>query len=49
MHFVVSFFFALLGFELMAYTLGHSTSPFFVLGIFKIVSHELFAWAGFEL
>jgi hypothetical protein len=37
-----------LGFELRAYTLNHSTSPFFVLGIFKIGSHGLFAWAGFK-
>jgi hypothetical protein len=26
------------GFELRAYTLNHSTSPFFVLGFFKIGS-----------
>jgi hypothetical protein len=32
------FFFAVLGFELRAYTLSHSTSPFFVLDIFKIGS-----------
>jgi hypothetical protein len=41
-------FFAVLVFELRAYTLSYSTSPFFVLGIFEIGSHELFAWAGFE-
>jgi hypothetical protein len=35
-----------LGLELRAYTLSHST--FFVMGFFKIGSHELFAWAGFE-
>jgi hypothetical protein len=23
--------------------------PFFLMGIFEIGSHELFAWAGFEL
>jgi hypothetical protein len=28
----------------MLYHLGHSTSPFLVLGIFKIRSLELFAW-----
>jgi hypothetical protein len=28
--------------------LSHSASPFFGLGILKIGSHELFAWAGFE-
>jgi hypothetical protein len=38
-----------LGFELRAYTLSHSTSPFFVMDFSKIGSHELFAWAGFEL
>jgi hypothetical protein len=37
-----------LGFELRAYTLSHSTSPFFVMGFFKISSHELLAQAGFE-
>jgi hypothetical protein len=39
------FFFAVLGFELMAYTL----SPFFVKGFFEIESCKLFAQAGFEL
>jgi hypothetical protein len=29
-----------LGFELRAYTLSHSTSPFFMLGIFEIGSHR---------
>jgi hypothetical protein len=28
--------------------LSHSTTPFFVIGFFKIGSHELFAWVGFE-
>jgi hypothetical protein len=28
------FFFAVLGFELRAYTLSHSISPFFVMGFF---------------
>jgi hypothetical protein len=32
-----------------AHTASHSTSPFFVMGIFKIESHEIFAWAGFKL
>jgi hypothetical protein len=32
-----------LGFELRAYTLSHSTSPFFFIISFKIESHELFA------
>jgi hypothetical protein len=42
------FFFAVLGLELRAYTLSHSTSPIFVMGFFEIGSHELFAQAGFE-
>jgi hypothetical protein len=42
------FFLAVLGLELRAYTLSHSTSPFLVMGFFEIGSHELFAWAGFE-
>jgi hypothetical protein len=40
-----------LGFELRAYTLSHSTSPFFfffVKDFFEIGSRELLAWAGFE-
>jgi hypothetical protein len=37
------FFFVVLEFELRAYTLSHSTSPF------EIRSRELFAWAGFKL
>jgi hypothetical protein len=37
-----------LGFELRAYTLSPSTSPFFCEGFFKIGSHELFARTGFE-
>jgi hypothetical protein len=43
-----SFFPGNTGFELKAYILGHSTSPFFVMAIFEIGSHELFAQAGFE-
>jgi hypothetical protein len=42
------FFFVVLGLELRAYALSHSTSPFFVMGVFEIGSQELFAWAGFE-
>jgi hypothetical protein len=38
-----------LGLELRAYTLSHSTGPFFVMGFFEIGSWELFAQAGFEL
>jgi hypothetical protein len=40
--------FVVLGFEFRAYTLNHSTSPFFVLGVFEIGSCELFAEAGFK-
>jgi hypothetical protein len=42
------FFFAVLGLELRAFTLSHSTSPIFVIRFFEIGSGELFAWAGFE-
>jgi hypothetical protein len=41
-------FFAVLGLELRAYTLSHSTSPFFVMGVFEIGSHKKFAWDGFK-
>jgi hypothetical protein len=44
--FVCLFVFAVLGFELRAYNLSHSTSLFFVLG-FCQRGCELFAWAGF--
>jgi hypothetical protein len=40
--------FAVLGFELRAFTLSHSTSPIFVMDFFEIGSRELFARAGFE-
>jgi hypothetical protein len=36
-------FFAILGLELRAYTSRHSTSPIFVMGLFKIGSPKLFA------
>jgi hypothetical protein len=43
------FFFVVLGFELKAYTLNHSTSPpFFLIDFLEIVSHKLFAQAVFE-
>jgi hypothetical protein len=42
-------YFAVLGLELKAYTLSHSTSPFFVMGFYEMGSHKLFAQAGFEL
>jgi hypothetical protein len=42
------YYFVVLGFELRAFTLNHSTSPIFVMGFFEIRSHEPFAWAGFE-
>jgi hypothetical protein len=41
-------FFAVLGFELRAYSLSHSTSPFLVLDTFEIGSCELLAWTGFK-
>jgi hypothetical protein len=41
-------FFFVLEFELRAYTLSHSTSPFFVMSFFEIGSCKLFPWAGFE-
>jgi hypothetical protein len=37
------FFLTVLGFELRAFTLSHSTSHFFVMGLFEIRSPELFA------
>jgi hypothetical protein len=40
-------FFGVLGFELRAYTSSHSMSPLLKV-FFKIGSHKLFAWAGFE-
>jgi hypothetical protein len=46
--FLSFFYFFLLGLEHRAYTLSHSTSPFFVCFFFKIRSLKLFAWAGFE-
>jgi hypothetical protein len=42
------FFFAVLVLELRAY-LEPLHQPFFVMGVFKIGSHEPFARAGFEL
>jgi hypothetical protein len=42
------YFFVVLGFELRAFTLSHSTSPFLVMG-FMTGSLELFALAGLEL
>jgi hypothetical protein len=44
----MNFFFSVLQLELRAFTLSHSASPFFVMGIFEIGSHELFVWAVFE-
>jgi hypothetical protein len=37
-------FLAVLGLELGAYTLSHSTSSFFVMVFFEIGSWELIAW-----
>jgi hypothetical protein len=42
------FIFVVLGFELGAYNLSYSTSPFFVKDFFQIGSLELFAWVGLE-
>jgi hypothetical protein len=36
-------FYSVLGLELRPYTLSHSISPFFVIGVFEIGSLELFA------
>jgi hypothetical protein len=38
----------MLGLELRAFTLSQSTSRFFVMDIFEVRSHKLFAQAGFE-
>jgi hypothetical protein len=40
--------FVVLGFELRAFTLNHSTSSFLWRVFFEIGSYGLFAWAGFE-
>jgi hypothetical protein len=40
------FVFAVVGFELRAYTLSHSTSPLFVMSIFQKGFQEVFAQAG---
>jgi hypothetical protein len=42
------FIFAVLGFELRAYSLSHSTSSFFVMGFFEIRSNILFAWGWLQ-
>jgi hypothetical protein len=50
-HFSAAFFifsFSVLRFEFRAYTLSHSTRPFFVMGFFEIRSGKLLAWAGFK-
>jgi hypothetical protein len=41
-------FLAILGLELRAYTLSHSTSPVFLMEFFEIESLELFALAGLK-
>jgi hypothetical protein len=45
------FFFSVLGFELKAYTLSHSTSPFFVcvMGFFQDRVSQTICQAGFKL
>jgi hypothetical protein len=48
-HIPFFFFFVVLGLELGAFTLSHSTTqPYFGGGFFEIGAHKLFAWAGFE-
>jgi hypothetical protein len=47
MSFFLSFF-AVLGLELRAFTLTHSTSPIFVKGFSRQDLTELFAQAGFK-
>jgi hypothetical protein len=37
-----------LGLELRAFSLNHSTSPIFVKGFFEIRSHKLFAQGDFK-
>jgi hypothetical protein len=46
--FIYLFIYAVLGSELKAYTLCHSTSPFFVMVFSKIGSCKLYVWSGFE-
>jgi hypothetical protein len=47
--FAYIYIYMVLGFELRAYTLSYSTSPFIEMGFFKRGSHKLFTQAGFEL
>jgi hypothetical protein len=42
--FFFSFFFSVVGLELRAYTLSHSTSPVFLWRVFQDRSLQLFAW-----
>jgi hypothetical protein len=42
------YFILVLGLELRAFTLSHSTSSIFCEGFFKMGSHELFALPGLE-
>jgi hypothetical protein len=46
--FLKKIFFALLGLEIRAFNLSHSSSPIFVIGLFEIGSHKLVAQASFE-
>jgi hypothetical protein len=43
------FFFAVLEFELKAFTLSHSTSPILVICFSEVGLGELFAQVGFKL
>jgi hypothetical protein len=45
----VCLFVTVLGLELRAYTLSHSTSPFLVKGFFKLGSPEVFAQGKYFL
>jgi hypothetical protein len=42
------FVFSVVGLELRAYTLSHSTSPFGEMDFFKIGFYKLFPQAGFK-
>jgi hypothetical protein len=43
-----NFFLPVLGLELRAFTLSHSTTPIFMKGFLRYSLTELFVWAGFE-
>jgi hypothetical protein len=43
------YFFTYLLFVVRAYTLSHSISPFLMMDFIMVMSHKVFAWAGFKL